>query len=140
MIPASTLRRQRPYFTSTETILYVHRDHTLRQQRPYFTSTETILYVHRDHTLRPQGPYFTSTETILYVHRDHTLRPQGPYFTSTETIRTVRDEEPRTSTSTFTQLLSSDLVRYGPYVFIPYYLVTCVLNWCIRVFLMYDSS
>ena len=28
-------------------------------------------------------------------------------FTSTETIRTVRDGEPRTSTSSFTQLLSS---------------------------------
>ena len=30
-------------------------------------------------------------------------------FTSTETIRTVRDGEPRTSTLTFTQLLSSEL-------------------------------
>ena len=31
-------------------------------------------------------------------------------FTSTETVRTVRDREPRTSTSTFTQRLSSALV------------------------------
>ena len=30
-------------------------------------------------------------------------------FTSTETIRTIRDGEPRTATSTFTQLLSSDI-------------------------------
>ena len=29
-------------------------------------------------------------------------------FTSTETVRTIRDGEPRTSTSTFTQLLNSD--------------------------------
>ena len=29
-------------------------------------------------------------------------------FTSTETIRTIRDGEPRTATSTFTQLLLSD--------------------------------
>ena len=29
-------------------------------------------------------------------------------FTSTETLRTIRDGEPRTATSTFTQLLSSD--------------------------------
>ena len=29
-------------------------------------------------------------------------------FTSTETIRTARDREPRTATSTFTQLLSSE--------------------------------
>jgi len=29
-------------------------------------------------------------------------------FTSTETIRTIRDREPRTVTSTFTQLLSSE--------------------------------
>ena len=28
-------------------------------------------------------------------------------FTSKETVRTIRDEEPRTATSTFTQLLSS---------------------------------
>ena len=30
------------------------------------------------------------------------------YFTSTENARTIRDEKPRTSTSTFTQLLSSE--------------------------------
>ena len=40
-----------------------------------------------------------------------TLRKQGLLlqccFTSTETIRTIRDGESRTSTSTFTQLLSS---------------------------------
>ena len=29
-------------------------------------------------------------------------------FTSTETIRLIKDGEPRTATSTFTQLLSSD--------------------------------
>ena len=32
-------------------------------------------------------------------------------FMSTETIRLIRNGEPRTATSTFTQLLSSDLVR-----------------------------
>ena len=31
-------------------------------------------------------------------------------FTSTETMRLIRDGEPRTATSTFTQLLSSDPV------------------------------
>ena len=36
-------------------------------------------------------------------------------FTSTETIRAFRDGEPRTATSTFTQLLSSDLQgQYEP--------------------------
>ena len=34
-------------------------------------------------------------------------------FTSTETIRTIRDGEPRTATSTFTQLLSSDVPSKG---------------------------
>ena len=29
-------------------------------------------------------------------------------FTATETVRTIRDEKPRTATSTFTQLLSSE--------------------------------
>ena len=31
------------------------------------------------------------------------------YFTSTETIRLIRDGDPRTATSTFTQLLSSEV-------------------------------
>ena len=35
-------------------------------------------------------------------------------FTSLETIRTIRDGEPRTATSTFTQLLSSDLQQDKP--------------------------
>ena len=30
-------------------------------------------------------------------------------FTSTETVRTIKDGEPRTATSTFTQLLNSDV-------------------------------
>ena len=39
-------------------------------------------------------------------------------FTSTETVRAIRDGEPRTSTSIFTQLLSSD--ETGDYLlFIP---------------------
>ena len=33
-------------------------------------------------------------------------------FTSTETLRIIRDGEPRTATSTFTQLLSSELRHY----------------------------
>ena len=33
-------------------------------------------------------------------------------FTSTETTKTVRDGEPRTSTSTFTRVLSSELFGY----------------------------
>ena len=34
-------------------------------------------------------------------------------FTAAETIGTIRDEEPRTATSTFTQFLSSELTRYS---------------------------
>ena len=63
---------------------------------------------------------FTSTETVGLlgtgaqdVHLDFLTAPElcnfKCCFTSTETIRTIRDGEPRTSTSTFTQLLSSDL-------------------------------
>ena len=72
------------------------------------TSTETLrtippqrlyrLYLHRDLT------DYTSTETLRAIlHRDLTD------YTSTETLRTVRAGEPRTSTSDFTQPLSSDL-------------------------------
>ena len=32
-------------------------------------------------------------------------------LTSTETVRTTRDREPRTSTSTFTQFLSSEILQ-----------------------------
>ena len=35
-------------------------------------------------------------------------------FTSTETVRIIRDGGPKTSTSSFTQLLSSDMLFY-PY-------------------------
>ena len=35
------------------------------------------------------------------------------FFTSTETTRTISDGEPRTATSTFTQLLSSAIVPAG---------------------------
>ena len=46
----------------------------------------------------------------------HSSRPlkaetRSVLFTSTETVRTIRDGEPRTATSTFTQLLSSDAER-----------------------------
>ena len=34
-------------------------------------------------------------------------------FTSTETVRTIRDGEPRTATSTFTQLLRPDLFAFS---------------------------
>ena len=34
-------------------------------------------------------------------------------FTSTETVRTIRDGEPRTATSIFTQLLSSEILHFN---------------------------
>ena len=32
---------------------------------------------------------------------------------STETVRTIRDREPRTATSTFTQLLNSEILQFN---------------------------
>ena len=43
--------------------------------------------------------------------------PSSVLFTSTETIRIIRDGEPRTATSTFTQLLSSERVSALLYVY-----------------------
>ena len=63
--------------------------------------------------LRPQRP---SIKTFRDGHLDFHTAPElcvsvkvqvQRCFTSTETVRTVRDGEPRTATSTFTQLLSS---------------------------------
>ena len=64
--------------------------------------------------------YFTSTETVGLIgtgaqdgHLDFHTAPELCWllvqccFTSTETVRLVRDGEPKTATSTFTQLLSS---------------------------------
>ena len=70
----------------------------------------------------------TADSVMGYVHRNHeAYRGRGaqgghldfhtaselwalplPFFTSTETIRHLRDEEPWTATSTFTQFLSSE--------------------------------
>jgi len=52
-------------------------------------------------------------ETLLDVRIDNKLEFKQEFkfnvqcFTSTETIRAIRDGEPRTATSTFTQLLNS---------------------------------
>ena len=76
------------------------------------------------------GPFlFPSFFLSLFLSFSVALRPQRPYgllvmsdeepralkrcllqccFTSTETVRTIMDGEPRTTTSTFTQLLSSE--------------------------------
>ena len=47
-----------------------------------------------------------SRRSLEIIYRRGTVRVQC-CFTSTETVRTIRDGEPRTATSTFTQLLSS---------------------------------
>ena len=53
------------------------------------------------------------SETLFDVRIDNKLEFKQEfkfnvqYFTSTETIRVIRDGEPRTATSTFTQVLSS---------------------------------
>ena len=44
---------------------------------------------------------------ILGTNYDQCVSMVQYCFTSTETIRFIRDEEPRTATSTLTQLLSS---------------------------------
>ena len=44
---------------------------------------------------------------LISTFRDTYVFKFNAFFTSTETIRTSRDGEPRTATSTFTQLLSS---------------------------------
>ena len=81
----------------------------LRLQGPYriyVHRSRTSYYVYRDPT------DYTSTETV------QTKRPRDPNpygvpsfvqccYTSTETVRTIRDGEPRTSISTFTQLINS---------------------------------
>ena len=78
----------------------------------------------------PSGTCLNVCPMLLYVHRDRTdHKGQGDQdvhldfhtapelrccvqccFTSTETARTIRVRETRTSTSTFTQLLNSDVV------------------------------
>ena len=60
-----------------------------------FTTTETV------RTMRGRG----ALDGHLNFHT--ALSRTSSRFTSTEIIRTIRDGEPRTATSTFTQLLSS---------------------------------
>ena len=75
-------------------------------------------------SVAPWGPVLLLLLMQLYPHRDRTdyqgcgaldghldFHTVQCCFTSTETIRTIRDGEPRTATSTFTQLLSSEIVQ-----------------------------
>ena len=59
-------------------------------------------------------------------------------LSSTETIRTIRDGEPRTAPSNFTQLLSSDLGLQAGITFrTPFHLALCVnsfINWLLLTF------
>ena len=110
----------------SSTSLYVHRDHKDYQGwgggggagRPprlshsfwalTLCSSSVLLYIHRDHKdYLGQG----AQDSHLYFHTAselwHYVQVQC-CFTSTETIKTIWDREPRTATSTFTQLLSSD--------------------------------
>ena len=57
--------------------------------------------------LRPQRPYGL-LGTAKLLSSEHSASSVQCCFTSTETTRTIRDGEPRTATSTFTQLLSSE--------------------------------
>ena len=50
----------------------------------------------------------TFIAVLLPVSGTQQLLLHQSWFTSTETIRTIRDGEPRTATSTFTQLLTSE--------------------------------
>ena len=48
---------------------------------------------------------------MVTIHHPAGSMPSLMWFTSTETIKTIRDGEPRTATSTFTQLLSTGPCR-----------------------------
>ena len=68
-------------------------------------TTREVMFTH-DRSSKYQ---LCTTLAKLARHSQQTVRSFVQCcFTYTETIRTVRDGEPRTSTSTFTQLLSSD--------------------------------
>ena len=61
-----------------------------------------------------QGPFRTNYGADKFLEFSV---PSLVLFTSTETIRIIRDGEPRTATSTFTQLLSSERVSALLYVY-----------------------
>ena len=107
--------------SSSSVPLYVNRDRAdyYRGLEPR-TSTSTFTQLLSSASYKTCGQVqccFTSTETYgLLGTKSPGRPPRLPYktcgqvqccFTSTETVRTFRDRETRTSTSTFTQLLSS---------------------------------
>ena len=69
-----------------------------------------LLSLQRSHgLLGAAGEPRTATPTFTQFRLSSALRIQVQCcFTCTETIRTIRDREPSTSTSTFTQLLSCE--------------------------------
>ena len=73
-----------------------------------FPFSSVLLYVHRDHKDclgRGAQDGHLDFHTVPEIFSEFRLC----CFTSTETIRTIRDGEPRTATSTSTQLLSSEM-------------------------------
>ena len=68
-----------------------------------FTSTATVRTITVFRTVAEDG-YLDFNRALLYW-----LINVQCYFTPTETIRAITDEVPRTATSAFTQLMSSDI-------------------------------
>ena len=93
---------QRPYRLSSM-LLDVLRDRTAWVQC-CLISSETV-QLEFNVAWYPLRPYSLSS-MLLDVLRDRTARVQC-YFMSSETVQTISDGEPRTTTATFTQVLSS---------------------------------
>ena len=76
------------------------------------TSTVPVLHSKKDMKVQFLSVLMQLTSSIACVHLDQVgVTFLALLFTSTETIRTILDGEPRTATSTFTQLLTSDGVK-----------------------------
>ena len=72
--------------------------------------TDKVTRERRAEAVSNRGPSAYQAQNALPLGQSGSLCQVQVQFclTSTETKRTIRDGEPRTSTSTFTQLLSSD--------------------------------
>ena len=99
-------------------LLYVHRNlRTLRDEEPRTTASSFTQLLSSEMTMFKFSVAVAYSYNLSLRERERGREREGEgererALASTETVRTVRDGEPRTTTSSFTQLLSSEITMF----------------------------
>ena len=120
---ASLTRVRKWCFIKNYLLLLLYLQISLHTKCPYCLKTKNKTHTHAFSQsismVRGGGNKIKTKRSRPKLHRERRVLQDYSSsvqccFTSTETIRTISDGEPRTATSTFTQLLSSARALHGP--------------------------